>query len=703
MLMTPEFGDILAPTAETAHCLEAVSHLNQCGYVIWEAGRVEAHVSDIGRRLLGLPTTGGVKYLALIAMIDAADRAALMLRWQQAIDAHAPHQSAEFSATLADGSSRHLRAYVLWTYGDGGMLQSCVVALVDITSQHEMLTALTESEARLEEAQRIACLGYWEWDFERQSAMISESARTMLHCASDWTPDRRALIELVPTDQRDWVMSLYKDAYKVQQTHLRYEVRHVDADGSLRDIHTMVKIDYGADGRARRLLATIQDISELRTYRRQLHHLSFFDPVTQLPNRALFVDRLGQALTDAAWSQRQVGVIMLDLDRFKDINDSMGHSAGDSLLKQVAERLQHVLREYDTVARLGGDEFAVVLPGVRHASDLGSVAQKVLSAFAKPFEVGEQKLFMTTSVGGALYPNDAKDVDELLQYADAALYHAKNKGRNNFQFYAKELTDQAQERLSMEGELRRALECGELELHYQPKFDLQSGALLGAEALMRWNHPQRGMVPPLSFIPMAEDTGLIVPMGSWALKEACATVTRWNTGRAVPLKMAVNLSARQFASSDFQATVCDTLGETDCQPAWLELEITESLLLEGRPEVRALLEDLSTMGISIAIDDFGTGYSALSYLTRFPVDTLKIDRAFVKGLPGDRSNGELVKAIISLGHSLGMVIVAEGVETSEQGDALRLLGCEMVQGYLFGKPMSSSAFDALLAKHSTAE
>jgi EAL domain-containing protein (putative c-di-GMP-specific phosphodiesterase class I) len=255
----------------------------------------------------------------------------------------------------------------------------------------------------------------------------------------------------------------------------------------------------------------------------------------------------------------------------------------------------------------------------------------------------------------------------------------------------------------MEGELRRALECGELELHYQPKFDLQSGALLGAEALMRWNHPQRGMVPPLSFIPMAEDTGLIVPMGSWALKEACATVTRWNTGRAAPLKMAVNLSARQFASSDFQATVCDTLGETDCQPAWLELEITESLLLEGRPEVRALLEDLSTMGISIAIDDFGTGYSALSYLTRFPVDTLKIDRAFVKGLPGDRSNGELVKAIISLGHSLGMVIVAEGVETSEQGDALRLLGCEMVQGYLFGKPMSSSAFDALLAKHSTAE
>jgi len=299
---------------------------------------------------------------------------------------------------------------------------------------------------------------------------------------------------------------------------------------------------------------------------------------------------------------------------------------------------------------------------------MGSIAQKVLSALAQPFQLGGQEVFVTASVGGAFYPADAQDAVQLMQHADAALYHAKSQGRNNFRFYSKELTRQAAERLTLESELRKAIEGDELALHYQPKFDLVTGALVGAEALMRWQHPQRGMVPPLSFISMAEDTGLIVPMGAWALRSACAAAAAWNAGRR------------------------------SCRPEWLELEITESLLLDGREEILSVLQDIAAQGVSIALDDFGTGYSALSYLTRFPVDTLKIDRSFIKDLPGDRSSAELVKAIVSLGHSLEMNLVAEGVETREQAEHLVGLGCQLVQGYLYGKPVPYDVFSELAAQ-----
>ena len=596
---------------------------------------------------------------------------------------------------------RRFGLQVLCDRGNRGELIRCVVALQDITSQSTMLQALSDSESRLEEAQQIAQFGYWELDIENRRAVVSDQARSMWNLPHDWDYDQKSLIKLIPEDQRGWVIDLYTQAFAAHQTSLRYEVRIADASGAAREYHSLVKIDYRPDGQPRRLLATIQDISELKSYRRQLHSLSFFDTVTGLPNRALFVDRLNQALADAAWHGQQLGLVMLDLDRFKDINDSLGHSAGDALLQQAAQRLQQVMRGYDTVARLGGDEFAVLLPDVRHATDMGSIAQKVLGAFSLPFQVLDQEVFVTASVGGAFYPADAQDADQLLQYADAALYHAKSQGRNNFRFYSKELTRQASERLSLESELRRALEQDELLLHYQPKFDLSTGQLVGAEALMRWQHPQRGMVPPLSFISVAEDTGLIVPMGAWALHTACRAAVQWNQGRDPllqhPLKIAVNLSARQFAGQPFSDTVREALNTSGCRPEWLEIEITESLLLDGRDEVLKVLEGIASQGVSIALDDFGTGYSALSYLTRFPVDTLKIDRSFIKDLPGDRSSAELVKAIVSLGHSLNMNLVAEGVETREQADHLENLGCQLVQGFLYGKPVAHEAFTALVS------
>ena len=404
-----------------------------------------------------------------------------------------------------------------------------------------------------------------------------------------------------------------------------------------------------------------------------------------------------QMLAQANGPTLEFGMLMLGLDQFKKVNDSLGHAAGDELLKLVGARLSQSLRETDIVARVGGDGFAVLLPEVRQADALARVASKLLQALATPFSLEGNDVFVTASMGAAIYPSDGQSAEALLQHADAALSHAKARGRNNVQFYSPQLTAQASHRLTLESELRRGVERRELLLHYQPKFELGTQRLVGAEALMRWCQPQRGMVPPMSFIPLAEETGLIVRMGTWALHEACTAVTAWNRQRAEPLKIAVNLSARQFGEgNELVEMVQGALSATGCQPQWLELEITESLLLDGSDGVRQTLEALAAMGITIAIDDFGTGYSALGYLTRLPVQTLKIDRSFVSELPGNTRSAELVKAIVSVGRSLNMVLVAEGVETREQADYLNSVGCHLAQGYLFSRPVEMAAFDKLL-------
>lgn len=572
------------------------------------------------------------------------------------------------------------------------------------------LAASSQRELRLEAAVDLCQLGFVTWEKQHPGCLRVDAVASGLLGLSDHA-EPAALAPLLGPDEFARLSGRWHRAVQGRERSLPVELSLCPAgdtlDGGLgpRRIALRAVIDYDDQGAATGCVVALQDITsqstDLRAYQHQLHSLSFFDAVTGLPNRALFVDRLRQALTEASWHGQQLGLVMLDLDRFKDINDSLGHAAGDALLQQAAQRLQQVMRGYDTVARLGGDEFAVLLPDMRHATDMGSIAQKVLGAFSLPFLIAGQEVFVTASLGGAFYPSDAQDADHLLQYADAALYHAKSKGRHNFRFYSRELTEQASERLCLESELRRAIDQGELALHYQPKFDLATGRLVGAEALMRWQHPQRGMVPPLSFIAMAEDTGLIVPMGAWALGTACQAATEWNhvrkqTGQQ-PLKIAVNLSARQFVGVPFSDTVRNALADSGCRPEWLELEITESLLLEGRDDILAVLEDIAAQGVSIALDDFGTGYSALSYLTRFPVDTLKIDRSFIKNLPGERGSAELVKAIVSLGHSLNMSLVAEGVETQEQADHLVDLGCQLVQGFLYGRPMSHEAFGLLAA------
>jgi predicted signal transduction protein with EAL and GGDEF domain len=345
------------------------------------------------------------------------------------------------------------------------------------------------------------------------------------------------------------------------------------------------------------------------------------------------------------------------------------------------------VRGYDTVARLGGDEFAILLPDIRSGDDLGRIASKILAAFNEPFMLEGKEVFVSTSIGIAVYPEDSLDADDLIKQADSAMYFAKRSGRNNFRFYSKDLTASSGERLALESELRRAVERKELELYYQPKIRLADKQLIGSEALLRWNNPQRGLVPPDQFISIAEDSGLIIDIGEWVLLDACRTACDWN-GPSKPLhKVAINLSARQFQSNDLVKTVREVLEATSCRTEWIELEITESLLLDEQGEVLETLNTFSAMGISIAIDDFGTGYSSLSYLARFPINTLKIDRSFIRTVTTEHYRAELVKAILSIARCLGQEVVAEGVETTEQAAFLQAHGCQIAQGYLFSKPV----------------
>jgi diguanylate cyclase (GGDEF)-like protein/PAS domain S-box-containing protein len=474
-----------------------------------------------------------------------------------------------------------------------------------------------------------------------------------------------------------------------------FELKWADRDGL--EVCSLIRLapEFGKDGDVASVLAVGRDITELCASRLKIHQMAFYDTLTALPNRALFGDRLRQLITEASWHRESAGVMMLDLDRFKTVNDTMGHPAGDELLRETASRLSSCVRAYDTVARLGGDEFAILLPKIRSGDDLGRIATKMLETLNQPFLLDGKEVFVSCSIGIALYPSDSTESNDLLKFADSAMYLAKRSGRNQFRFYSRELTESASERMMLESELRHAIERKELELYYQPKVRLDDGALIGSEALLRWKHPQRGIVPPNKFIGIAEDSGLIVEIGEWVLREACQAAYAWN-GADKPLhKVAINLSARQFQTGDLVKTVCMVLEATGCHPEWVELEITESLLLDGESEVLAILKAFRSLGISIAIDDFGTGYSALSYLARFPINTLKLDHSFIRGITTDSLSAELVKAVLIIAHSLGYQVVAEGVETESQAVFLHAHGCEIAQGYLYAKPLPKQEFERL--------
>ncbi len=451
-------------------------------------------------------------------------------------------------------------------------------------------------------------------------------------------------------------------------------------------------------GEATHYVGVLTDISQLKRAEERLAHLAHYDPLTDLPNRLLAQSRLAHAVDQAQRHEQRVGVLLLDLDRFKTINDSLGHPAGDALLRAIALRLRERLREEDTLARLGGDEFLVVLERLPRPEEAASVAQNLLDLLTQPFMLPDgSEVYVNASIGVSLYPDDGSSATDLIQYADAAVYQAKEQGRNIYRFYTEALTQAAHERLDLERRLRGALERGEFLLHYQPQLSVTEGRIIGVEALVRWQPPGQALVSPARFIPLAEETGLIVPLGEWVLRTACAQAQAWRLAGWPSLLMAVNLSARQIRQPDLVGRVRAALADSGLPADYLELEITESGLMEQGEQAETILRALKETGVRLAIDDFGTGYSSLAYLKRFPIDQLKIDQSFVRDIPHDPNDMEIAAAIIALAHTLRLEVLAEGVETTEQLAFLREHGCDLYQGYLFSRPVPSEDLAPLLA------
>jgi diguanylate cyclase (GGDEF)-like protein len=435
----------------------------------------------------------------------------------------------------------------------------------------------------------------------------------------------------------------------------------------------------------------------------ELHRQANHDALTGLPNRSLFTDRLNQAMAHAARDQRQFAVLVLDLDRFKLINDSLGHGVGDQLLCHVAHKLKGVLRATDTVARAGGDEFMLILEDVLDRDSVSLVAQKLVAAISEPCILGVTELHTSPSIGVSLFPLDGETADVLLARADEAMYAAKKRGRSTYQFFELGMEIFSHQRLQVENDLRRALIQEQFELHYQPKIDIASGTMKSVEALLRWRHPTRGLVPPSEFIPLAEETGLILSIGHWVLREACRQAREWQIAGLPFLRVAVNLSPVQFRQPGFLAVIRAALDDHDLEPRYLEIEVTESTVMSHAEGSIETLEELSRMGVIVAIDDFGTGYSSMSYLRRFPIDKLKIDRTFIRDLVGSADDTSIVRAIISLAHSLRLKVVAEGVETAAQLEQLKVMGCDQYQGFLMSPAVPAAEITALVNAHSSHE
>jgi diguanylate cyclase (GGDEF)-like protein/PAS domain S-box-containing protein len=472
----------------------------------------------------------------------------------------------------------------------------------------------------------------------------------------------------------------------------------VRRDGGEASIEDSAAPIHNRQGEVTGAVIVFHDVSESRAMASKMAHQAQHDFLTGLPNRALLTERLARAIGQAERHRKMVGLLFIDLDYFKHINDSLGHAVGDLLLQNVAERLMLCVRGTDTVCRQGGDEFVILLAEIEQPRDAAPIAEKLLSIFATPSVIGGHELHVTPSIGISIYPDDGKDVDSLMKNADTAMYFAKASGRNNYQFFTDEMNTRAVHRLCVEGNLRRALKQDEFELYYQPKIELASGAMIGCEALIRWKDPELGMIYPNQFVPIAEECGLIVPIGSWVLRQACRQVRAWQVAGLVAVPVAVNISAVEFRDKRFLAGVEATLKETGMLPGLLELELTESILMHDAESSVAVLEALQAMGIAIAIDDFGTGYSSLSYLKRFPIQTLKIDQSFIRDVVTDSDDASIVGAMVGMGRNLKQQVVAEGVETAEQLAFLRHLACDQGQGFLFGHPLPADEFARRLGK-----
>jgi len=687
------FHDITS-TRESERQLAEAAALSHVGH--WERDLASGtlHWGDETYRIFGHePGSMTPDYSFFLDRLHAQDRATVARAITSAIEGETPYL-AEFRFTRADGTTRIGRATGQVERNEEGTPLRISGALQDITELRTMESALRSSEERFSVAFRAA----------PHAASIARVTDGRFVETNDkyekhfgWT--RADLIGKTSLEvglwpdsetRQQWVKALQENG-----TLLDYESLWRHKNGSIRQISLSSEcIDLNGEAH---ILSFIQDITERKESEARIEYLAHHDALTGLPNRVLFRDRFALA---AAWAERaaaKVALLFLDLDHFKTINDTLGHPAGDALLRLVAERLRECVRDTDTISRLGGDEFLIAVTDIRDIQSLNRTTGKILDSLARPFELEGSELTNTLSIGIAIWPDDGKDFDTLLKKADTALYQAKGAGRNTCRFYAEQMNADAFERLQTRAALHRALENDEFLLHYQPQIDLASKRVVGVEALLRWNRGGPELVPPGRFIPAAEESGLIVPIGDWVLREACAQAARWQVQGLPELTVAVNLSAVQFRRGDLERSVADALAASGIDPALLELELTESLLLEDAEAVLSTVRRLKSLGVQLSIDDFGTGYSSLAYLKRFAVDKLKIDQSFVRDIATDPDDAAIVRAIVSMARTLKLKVIAEGVESEEIARFLSIYHCDEAQGYFYARPMPADALAAWLA------
>ena len=567
---------------------------------------------------------------------------------------------------------------------------------------------LAQSEARLANAQRIAKLGHWEWDLATGQVQRSEEIYGIVGCTREQLPaTHQAFLDTLHVDDRPLFNEAVEGALQRRQP-FSLDFRVVRPDGSVRIVHQHGEVEHDGSGNVARMLGTTQDITERKRAEEQIRQLVLYDSLTGLPNRNLFKEQVNHALTRTERSAEMLAVLSLDLNRFKRVNETLGYQLGDALLRETASRLTKTLRQADYVARndptdsnvlvahQGADEFSVLLAGVDGVPDVTKVVRRILEAVARPFNLGGNEVVVGANIGIAIHPLDGQDAESLQNNARTAMYYANQQGRDNYQFYNKQMNASALDNLALEASLRKALEKHEFVLHYQPKSNLADGSIGGMEAVIRWNDPETGIVPPGRFIPLLEETGLILDVGRWAIHKALEDHRGWMELGLRPPRIAVNVSSIQLRQKDFVDVVRDALNGSHGGPHGLDLEITESLLMEDIEGNIGKLRAIRDMGVNIAIDDFGTGYSSLGYVARLPVQCLKIDRSFIVTMLDDSDTMALVRMIVSLAQSLRLKVVAEGVETEEQAQALRLLKCDQAQGYLYSKPLSFTEMTALL-------
>ncbi len=607
----------------------------------------------------------------------------------------------EYRVVKRDGSILHWHHSATLLPGAGGQPTLCIGTVTDVSGRRQIEEALRLSEKRYRTLFERNLAGVYRSTLEGRILDCNESfARIFGYASREEVLQQAAWDFYVKPEDRQAALAKLLE----RQTLTNYELCLKRKDGSLVWVLESENLIEGPDGRLSVIEGTTIDITERKRAEEQVKHLAFHDPLTNLPNRLLFSDRLTLAVAQAHRHNQRLAVLFLDLDRFKVINDSLGHSVGDELLRQVAERIQEYVREGDTVARLGGDEFTLLVPGISAEEDAAKIARKICEAIHDPFWIDGRELFVTTSMGVAVYPSDGHDAETLVRNADSAMYRAKEQGRDNYQLYTPAMNAKAVERLSLESRLRQAVANDELELHFQPFFDLKTTKILGAEALLRWRHPELGLIPPGEFIPIAELSGLIVPIGEWVLRTACAEARKWHEKGFLGLTVSVNLSPRQFQQADLVSQVTSALAETGLEANKLDLEITESNAMQNAEQSINTLRGLKKQGVRISMDDFGTGYSSLNYLKRFPIDRIKLDQSFVRDLPGDKDDAAIAMAVIAMGRSLELIVIAEGVETEEQLAFLKDRDCDQLQGFLFSRPLPAEAFETFLREgRSTAE